>query len=173
MKCPRCSLSVADAAPRCAGCGFGLEDLDRLCGALPPRAGCVHDAAGVLEEGDRARLEERLLALGKAAGGELAVVSERSAAPVTAAQRAFWLFNRWGVGGETHAGLLVLLATEDRRVECEVGYAWEPLLGEDETGEVLDALLLPKLREGRYAEALLAGVEALAARVGAAGKEDA
>ena len=56
---------------------------------------------------------------------------------------------------------MVLLAMQERRIECEVGYAWEPIISDVESGEVLDKLVLPLLKEGRVYEALRASIEQL------------
>lgn len=163
MKCPRCGLVVTDQVPRCRGCGFGLSDLDRRAGPLPERAGLVNDFAELLSSDERAALEEELQRLREALGGEIVVVIVPSAGAVRPAEYAFWLYNRWAVGGPGHAGVLLLLALADRRIESEVGYGWEPVLTDAESGAVLDECVVPLLREGRFAEGLRAGIERLAA----------
>ena len=45
------------------------------------------------------------------------------------AEHVFWLFNRWNVGGPEHAGLLLLLAVAERRIESEVCH-WEPFVSD-------------------------------------------
>ncbi len=163
MKCPRCGLIVSDAIPKCRGCDFSVAALDRVLGAPPARSGPLVDDAGLLSAEEQAALRAALSALADELEGELVVVISPNARGVKPAQLAFWLFNQWGVGGPQHAGLLVLVARDERRVECEVGFAWEGAIGEEESGDVLDREVVPKLREGRFAEALETGIEALVA----------
>lgn len=163
MKCPRCALDVTDAVPRCLGCGFTVADLDRVLGQPPKRDGAVLDEASMLSPEERVALAARVRQLSDELNGELVIVTTPNARGVRPAQLAFWLFNRWQVGGPTHAGLLVLVTREERWVQCEVGYTWEGAISDDEAGDVLDEAVVPHLREGRFADGLLAGIEALAA----------
>lgn len=162
MKCPRCSLIVTDRVPRCRGCGFSIGDLDRRLRHVPERVGFVNDFVKLLAPEKKSDLESRLAQFHQQVGGELVLVTVSSTKPVKPSEYVFWLFNRWQVGGEAHAGLLVLLAQKERRVECEVGYAWEPIISDVESGQVLDASVVPLLREGRVYEALRQGMEQLA-----------
>ncbi|NLC55758.1 MAG: TPM domain-containing protein [Armatimonadetes bacterium] len=162
MKCPRCGLIVTDQVPQCRGCGFSLEDLDRRAGRLPERTGFVSDHAGLLSPEERAALEQRLARFHEENGGEIVVATVATTRPVKPAEYVFWLFNRWNVGGPEHAGLLLLLAVAERRIESEVGYSWEPFVSDVESGEVLDEYVVPLLKEGRFAAALTTGVERLA-----------
>src|SRR5690606_31363810 len=137
---------------KCAGCDFTASDLDKQLGSPPPRAGLLLDDAGLLSEPECVALAERLAALAAELDGEIVVVTVPNARGVKASQLVFWLFNRWQIGGEGHAGLLVLVAEQERRVECEVGFGWEAMLSDDESGNILDREVVPHLREGRYAE---------------------
>lgn len=162
MKCPRCGWIVTDAVPKCGGCDFSVADLDQRIGEAPQRQGLLTDDAALFSADERAHLEAHLGALSRELEGELVVVTVHNARGVKPAQLAFWLHNRWNVGGPSHAGLLVLVAKDERRVECEVGYAWEGAITDDESGDVLDREVVPRLREGRFAEGLKAGIDALA-----------
>ncbi|MBI3947382.1 MAG: TPM domain-containing protein [Armatimonadetes bacterium] len=162
MKCPRCGLLVDDQVPRCRGCGFGIGDLDRRLNNPPERAGLVNDLAGALPASDRDAMAQRLAQIHATTGGELVVATVQTTKPVKPAEYVFWLFNRWEVGGPSHAGLLVLLAMDERRVECEVGYLWDVLVSDEGSLEILEQAVVPHLKEGRIAEGLRAGVERLA-----------
>lgn len=162
MKCPRCSLIVTDIMPKCVGCGFTIADLDRKLSRVPERIGFVNDFAGLLSDTERANLEARLSQLNQKLCGELVLVTVKSTKPIKQPEYVFWLFNRWQVGGEAHAGLMILLTQKERRVDCEVGYAWEPIISDVESGEVLDEVVVPLLKDGKVYDALRQGVERLA-----------
>lgn len=162
MKCPRCGLIVTDRVPKCPGCGFSIADLDRRLRRVPRRVGYVNDFAGLLSVEQKTHLEARLFEYQRDLDGELVLVTTSSTKPVKPSEYVFWLFNRWAVGGETHAGLLILLTTHERRIESEVGYGWEHILSDVGSGKVLDEVVLPLLQEHKIYEALCQGVEQLA-----------
>ena len=162
MKCPRCGLIVTDRVPQCRGCGFSLQDLERRLRQVPSRAGFVDDFARLLSPEENASLEHRLSQFRQRLGGELVLVTIQSAKPIKPSEYVFWLFDRWQVGGDAHAGLMVLLAEKERRIECEVGYGWEPIVSDIESGRVLDDHVLPLLKQGRVYDALGESAERLA-----------
>ena len=152
---------MRDSIQRCPGCRFSIGDLDRRLRQVPVHCGFVNDLGGLLLPEQRLSLENRLSQFHEDHGGEIVLVTVTSTQPIKPSEFAFWLFNRWQVGGKTHAGLMVLLAMKEHRIECEVGYAWEPIISDVESGEVLDKLVLPLLKEGRVYEALQASIEQL------------
>jgi uncharacterized protein len=162
MKCPRCGLIVNDRVPKCQGCGFSSHDLDRRLNRVPERVGFVNDFAMLLSAEEKTTIEDRLTQFHQTCGGELVLVTVKSTKPIKPSEYVFWIFNRWRVGGEVHAGLLILLAQKERRIECEVGYSWEPIISDVESGAVLDEHVVPLLKEGKIAEALRESVEQLA-----------
>lgn len=162
MKCPRCSLIVTDQMPQCRGCGFSIADLDRHLKTVPKRLGFVNDYARLLAVQHQGELERFLGETNAHVNGEFVIVTVPTTRPVKPSEYAFWLFNRWQVGGEAHTGLLILIAQREHRVESEVGYGWEPIVSDVESGQVLDQYVVPLLREGKVFEALYQGVKALA-----------
>ena len=162
MKCPHCGLIVNDMVSACRGCDFDIKDLDEPVGEIPTRLGLINDFAGLLSEEARRQLQDRLEDLSNITGGEFVVVTCKTTHPIKPSEYVFWLFNRWQVGGPEHAGIMVLLAQQERRVESEVGYSWEPYISDVESGEVLDQFVVPLLRSGKISEALATGIERLA-----------
>jgi uncharacterized protein len=117
----------------------------------------------VLSGTGRTALEGRLRALAASTGGEMCVVTRSTTRPVRPAEYAFWLFNRWQLARSHHRGLLILLALREQRIETEVGYGWESVASDLETGAVLDVHVVPRLREGDFERALIAAVDELGA----------
>lgn len=162
MKCPACGLIVDVPRANCRGCGFDIQRLDARLGPAPPRSVPLWDAAGLLSPEQRATLFSRLEHAATASRGVLALVLATHTRPVTPAEYAFWLFNRWPVAPPPGHGLLVLLATEERRIEIEVGAAWESRVPETRTDAWLETHALPLLHAGRPAEAAIATMDAIA-----------
>lgn len=148
--------------------------LAALCAALvlfpaaadPPQSGgSVSDFAGVLDAGDKARLESLADEVRRTTGAQIAVVSVKSVAPYGGLEEyAAALFNRWGIGRrEKDDGVLLILTLEERDVRIETGYGLEGALPDSLCGRILDREVLPELREGRYSTGLLRGAQAIAA----------
>lgn len=147
-------------------CEFTLDDIDALAeeAGLPaaPPPGDIHDPEDALTRQGRARLQDRIDRFEVEAGADLRVVVVPSVKPLQASEAAFWLFNRWSMGGERNRGVLFLLALRDRKIQCEVGYGLEGYLTDDEAGNVLDRHVVPLLRRGHVAEAMFQAVALVA-----------
>jgi len=162
MKCPRCGLIVTDETPKCKGCGFSIADLERKAKKIPQRSGYVNDFATLLSEDERKKIEDRLKQFHQDTDGEILIAITNSTKLLKPSEYVFLLFNRWQVGGESHSGLMLLLTIAERRIESEVGYSWEHIISDVESTEVLNDFVVPLLKEGEFAEALLTGIDQLA-----------
>jgi len=165
MKCPHCGLIVTDAVPQCPGCDFSIDALDAKLSKPPQRQGYVNDFAQLLSEKQHENLEAILAAFAQKSGGEIALVIVKNTRPVKPSEYVFWLFNHWGIGGERHSGLLILLARDEHRIESEVGYSWEPIITDPESGQILDAHVVPLLQAGETFFALETAVEKLCSMI--------
>ncbi|MDW8123131.1 MAG: TPM domain-containing protein, partial [Armatimonadota bacterium] len=154
MKCPRCGLITEVPVPQCLGCAFSIASVDRFFRQVPKRDGFVNDWTKALTPEQLRILDENLKNLSAQLNGEIVVVLIQTTKPVKPSEYVFWLFNRWQVGGPDQKGVMILIAFKERRVESEVGYGWEPILSDLESGQILDNLLVPHLREGKVYEGL-------------------
>ncbi len=146
-------------------------DTDALLKRLAPR-GFVNDYAGVLSRREAGSLESTLRGVKAATGAELVLVTLPSLEGGAIDDVAVRLYERWGIGVKGRDnGALLLAAMDDRRVRIEVGYGLEGVLTDGGAGRILDRAVLPAFREGRYAEGLTGGMQALVAAV--AGEEAA
>lgn len=161
MKCPRCGLADREVSARCAGCGFSIVELDAQIHEPLTRPEFLDDGAGLLDDSDRARLLAALRERDVHRHGEIVIVTRAHTRPVTPAEYAFWLFNRWQLGAPEHRAVLVLLALSERRIETEVGYGLESVATESATALALEKHILPLLRDHDYAAALFAAASAL------------
>ncbi|MDI3281631.1 MAG: TPM domain-containing protein [Bacillota bacterium] len=130
----------------------------------PPPKHWVYDGAGLLSAAEEAELARRIDELKARTTAEVGVAVLPSVAPLTPKEYATALFERWGVGEKgKDNGVLILVAVAERRVEIETGYGVEGVLPDGKVGRILDQAVVPRLRAGRYGEALLAAVEAISA----------
>ena len=125
----------------------------------------VSDPNDSIDEADEAALNQRIGYLRDSLDVEIAVV----VLPAidgdkygSAREFANELFNTWGIGKkETDRGLLILLITneDNREVTFEVGYGLEGELTDGLCKLIQKRRMIPPMKEGRYGEGLLAGVE--------------
>ena len=125
----------------------------------------VSDPNDAIDEADEAALNQRIGHLRDSLDVEIAVV----VLPAidgdkygSAREFANELFNTWGIGKkETDRGLLILLITneDNREVTFEVGYGLEGELTDGLCKLIQKRRMIPPMKEGRYGEGLLAGVE--------------
>jgi uncharacterized protein len=132
--------------------------------ALKPQ-GYVSDYAGVVDPAAKAALEQYCALVEARTGAQIAVLTVPSLQGEPVEDVANDVFRKWGVGQKTtNEGVLLLLATQDRRMRLEVGYGLEPILPDGFTGSVLRAMS-PFLRESRYGEAVTEAVQTIGTRI--------
>ena len=145
-------------------CVFGQAgqiDSDRYRESLAPQ-GYVSDWAGVFTAEQKADLENRIGAVKQTNGAELAVVTVPSLQGGEIDDFAAKLFAQWGIGQKgKDNGVLLLAAMEDRKMRIEVGYGLEGVLTDAKTGRIQDEYIIPRFKEGNYAQGLLAGADVL------------
>ena len=143
-------------------CGHdGKIDSDRFRESLSPQ-GHVNDWAGVFTPEQKADLESRIVAVRQNSGAQLAVVALKSLQGGEINDFAVKLFAQWGIGEKgKDNGVLLLAAIEDRKMWIEVGYGLEGVLNDAKCGRVQDEFIVPRFKEGNYAQGLIDGADAL------------
>ena len=136
--------------------------------AVPAPSGFVNDAAGVLDESTRARLEAFLDQLKQKTGAEFAVLIVRTTAPLTPTEYKTRVFNAWGLGkrGEDN-GLLMLVSLNEREVRFETGYGLEGVLPDGLQSRIFREVMAPRFQQGDYPGGIIAGAQQCAARIAA------
>lgn len=90
---------------------------------------------------------------------QVAVVVVNSIGDKVPAQFRTELFRYWGIGQkDNNNGLLILLVLDQRRMEFEVGYGLEGILTDIMCVRIQQTHMVPLAKEGKYSEAVLAGV---------------
>jgi uncharacterized protein len=146
-----------------AGLRLGAEPLDRL----PAPTGYVNDFAHVLSDPARQQLESLCALVDRRADAQIAVVTIRSLDGDDIDDYAVKLEEKWKVGRKgTDRGLLLLVATGDRKYRFEVGYGLEGILPDGRVGGI-GRQMVPYLKQGDYDHAIGLGVVS-AARIIAA-----
>ena len=144
----------------------GAVESDQFRTGLVPQ-GNVSDWAGVFSPEQKAALESRIAAFRQTNGAQLAVVALKSLQGGQIDDFATKLFEQWGIGEKgKDNGVLLLAAIEDRQMRVEVGYGLEGVLNDAKTGRIQDEFIVPRFKEGAYAQGLVDGAEVLLKTMG-------
>jgi uncharacterized protein len=134
---------------------------------LPAPKGFVTDLAKVIDAEAEARLEARLSELKKSSGVEFAVVTVETTAGRDIFDYSLDVACGWHVGpGEAEAGggLLLLVATKDRKWWVQVSRSLEAALPDDAVKEIGDGMA-EQFRRGAFGGGITAAVEEHIARL--------
>ncbi|WP_448662396.1 TPM domain-containing protein [Sphingomonas sp. CJ20] len=72
------------------------------------------------------------------------------------------LGNFWGIGrARVNDGVLLIVALNERKTRVEVGYGLEKALTDGEAAHIIDSDILPSFRQGKMADGILAGSNAI------------
>ena len=147
-------------------CAFGqgsATESDLLLKSLVPQ-GAVSDWAEVFTPEQKAALEGRIVAQQKANGAALAVVALKSlkGGEIDDFTTKLWDRAEWALGEKgKDNGVLLLTAIEDRKMRIQVGYGFEGVLTDAACGRIQDEFIVPRFKEGNYAQGLIDGAEVL------------
>ncbi|MCC4618708.1 TPM domain-containing protein [Xanthomonas cassavae CFBP 4642] len=133
--------------------------------AIPPLRSPVVDVTGTLDAAQIQQLEQQALALQQRKGAQLQILIVPSTQPETIEQYTQRVFDAWKIGRKgVDDGVLLLVATDDRRVRIQPGYGLEGAIPDIVANRVIQEYLAPRFREGDYgggigdATATLAGL---------------
>lgn len=140
----------------------------------PPNDGFVTDTAALLSEAQQADLELELNEYRQQTSNEIAVVTVQNLEGADIGQAALDIHRAWRVGSQTNDnGIVLLLAYEDRKVWISVGYGLEGAVPDLTAYRITEDVMKPLLKDGKYPEALQAGVQKLKEAIGGEYKPEA
>lgn len=114
----------------------------------------VNDFAGVLDASTEASLNALCRQVEQKAQAQIAVVTVKSVDGQDVVTYAVALYQKWGIGAKgKDRGVLILLATDDRKYWTTVGYGLEAILPDGKVGG-FGRDMVPLLRAGNYAAAV-------------------
>lgn len=136
--------------------------------AVPPLAHRVTDQTDTLSPADAQALETQLAQIEQSLGSQIVVLMVPSTQPEDIASFAFRVADQWKVGRKgVGDGVLVLVAKNDRMVRIEVAKSLEGAIPDLAARQIIDRAITPAFKAGDFTGGLRAGVEQLAARIGA------
>lgn len=136
----------------------------------PPRP--INDFGGMLEQDAISQMEKVALALKKACGADLVVVTVENLDGYPIEDYALELFRKWGLGDkEKNNGVLLLVNKENAltdksgRVRIEVGYGLEGAIPDGKAGRILDEYVLTAWSKKDFSLGIFQGFMATAALI--------
>jgi len=130
-------------------------------------AGFVNDYAGILKTETITLLNQRLGNFSKETTGEVVVVTIPKLEGETIETYAEKLFQEWGIGKKgKDNGILLLVSVEDREMRMEVGYGYESLVTDIDSGRIIREILTPSFQEGKYDEGVIKAVDTIIGLIG-------
>lgn len=133
----------------------------------PKQTGLVNDFAGVLSAPVKTKLEESLAGLQKAKSFVVVVVTVSSLEGQPIEQYTVGLANKWAIGEKgKNNGIVFLIAPSEKAVRIENGYGAEGTLTDIESKFIMEEKVIPLFKEGKMAEGIAAGTDALVAKLG-------
>ncbi len=122
--------------------------------------GFVNDFAEILDQPTKDKLEKTLSKFKSDAKIDFVIVTVKTTAEETAFDYSLSLANDWAIGAKNpdKAGILMLVAVEDRRWHIQITRGLEKVLSDADVGEY-GALMRPFFREKKYGEGITTCVE--------------
>lgn len=123
---------------------------------VPPASNTlVTDYAGILSPQEQAALERKLVAYDDSTSTQIAVVIEPSLDGDDLFDYTMRLVEAWGIGRKgKNNGILLYVAFQDRKVIIQTGYGTEGFLTDAMAKRIIETVIKPAFRQGRYYEGL-------------------
>jgi uncharacterized protein len=122
----------------------------------------VADRAKIIDKQTESRLNAFLSELETKTGTQMVVLTVKTTGGVPVDQFSIDLANEWKLGQfEQNNGVLVVVATKDKKYSIEVGSGLERILTNDFCAEIGKVLFVPNFRNGNYKEGIYQGSAAI------------
>ncbi|WP_309606298.1 TPM domain-containing protein [Phenylobacterium sp.] len=134
---------------------------------FPALSGRVVDDAHLLSPATVEKLDGELAALEARSGHQVVVATVPDLQGYAIEDYGYQLGRAWALGRKgVNDGAILLVAPKERKVRIEVGYGLEPVLTDALTSVILQEKVLPKFKQGRMEDGVVAGAEALIGQLG-------
>jgi uncharacterized protein len=132
----------------------------------PPPARRINDYAAALSPADRDRLVATLAERVRTSRNQVVVAIFRSLEGESLEDFSIRLAEQWKIGQKgLDNGVIFLVFLQDRKMRIEVGYGLEPTLTDAISSSILSQVVAPRFREGKIAEGIEAGLDAIDAAI--------
>jgi len=133
---------------------------------VPRLSGRVTDEAHILSRDARDRISNLLTYHEGRTTNQVAVLTVPSLEGGDIESFAVRVFEKWKLGRKgKDNGVLVLIASQDRRMRIEVGYGLEGELTDLECGRIIRNIMTPRFKAGDFDVGVTKGVQAIIAKL--------
>ena len=130
--------------------------------SFPVLSGRVVDNAHLLSASTLDTMTRELAALERQTGDQIVVATLSTLSGYDIETYSNTLFRRWALGQkQMNNGVLLLVAPTERQVRIEVGYGLEGVLTDALSAVIINTLILPNFREGKFENGIVEGVAAI------------
>jgi len=127
---------------------------------FPALSGRVVDDAGILDEGTRAALSQKLAEFEAKTTDQFVVVTLKSLQGTSIEDFGVELGRHWQIGQrDKNNGVLLIVAPNERKVRIEVGYGLEGALTDAVSRLIIENAITPRFRAGDFPGGITRGVD--------------
>ena len=122
----------------------------------------VYDYAGLLNENEKAQLEEKLIRYSDSTSTQIVVITIESLKNEDIGILTPKWAHKWGIGqAKEDNGVLILVAKDERKIWISPGYGLEDRLTAGIGGEICRNIIRPEFKSGSYYNGLDKGADAI------------
>jgi uncharacterized protein len=130
--------------------------------AVPAYKGYVNDYGGMISPQMENRLEQLLGSFDRSDSTQVAVLTIPSLEGDALEDFSIRVTDQWKIGRKgKDNGVLLLVAKQERKVRIEVGRGLEPVLTDLLAGRIIDSVITPYFKAGRFDQGFEAGITAI------------
>jgi uncharacterized protein len=130
---------------------------------VPEYTGYVTDLAGAIPPREKAAITAIVEKVNRDTGAEIAVLTVLTTGGEDILNYTMAVAEAWKPGQKgKDNGILIVVATEDRKMYILVGYGLEGVLPDGKVGAIEDEKIIPYFKTGNYAAGILMGVMTIA-----------
>ncbi len=134
-------------------CGQSRAEL-----AVPPLSGRLVDRAGMFAGADSARVEQAIMELEQATGGQLAVLTMPALNGDALEPFSMRVAEKWRIGHKGRDdGVLLLVVRDSREIRFEIGRGWEGAINDARAGDIIRGMQ-PYFRAGNFGDGTIYAV---------------
>tara|TARA_R110001583_G_scaffold98294_1_gene243292 strand:+ start:3566 stop:4243 length:678 start_codon:yes stop_codon:yes gene_type:complete len=129
---------------------------------FPELTGRVVDQASLFPADTKRSVEKTLREYEKQTTNQVVVVTIPSLNGYSIEDYGYQLGRHWGIGwADKNNGVLLIVAKNDRKMRIEVGYGLEGVLTDAIAANIIQTVIRPEFKKGRYSIGIVKGVNAI------------
>ncbi len=129
---------------------------------VPPYKGYVNDYADMISAQEEVKLERALQSFDLTDSTQVAILTINSLEGDSLDDFSIRTVDKWKIGQKgKDNGVLLLVVKNDRKIRIEVGRGLEPVLTDLLSGRIIDRVISPYFKSGRFDQGFEAGIAAI------------